>query len=131
MASAPPIASARPENECSHEIELVDLTPETPTCTIYGLAPGARGILEGPCKGSGRALARFGLQTTFSGFVVDGKYQLEHVFTEPVGDGCEWKFSERIGGSGKQLTFVYGEEITQTGPKCYHPCGALGTIEVR
>ena len=134
MASATgalPSTSASTGFECSHEIRLVDLDPETSTCTVYGLDVGAQGVLEGPCHGSGPALARFGTDTTFTGVLQNGAYRLQHQFTRPIADGCEWRFTETITGSGKRLTLEYAEEITRAGPKCYSPCGAIGEIEVR
>jgi hypothetical protein len=134
MASATgslPSASAPTSFGCSREIQLVDLEPETPTCTVYGLDVGARGVLEGPCHGNGPALARFGTDTTFTGTLQNGTYALQHRFTRPIGDGCEWRFSETITGTGKHLVLEYSEEITRSGPNCYRPCGAQGEIEVR
>lgn len=134
MASATgtlPAASAPSSFECSHEIHVVDLEPETATCQVYGLNTGAGGVLEGPCHGDGPVLARFGADTTFTGRLERGTYHLQHQFTQAIGDGCEWRFTETITGTGKHLTLEYGEEITRAGPQCYRPCGAVGEIEVR
>ena len=131
MASATPAPAASSTSECSREIVVVDLEPETPTCTVYGLPVGARGLLEGPCHGNGMALARFGVETTFTGRVSSGKYELEHQFSQPIGDGCEWRFTQKLAGTDRRLTLTYEEEITKSGPKCYRPCGAVGDVEVR
>lgn len=143
---APPIASAplvvpsatgalassapRP-GECTRAIRVARVDPETPTCTVYGLSAGVEGLLEGPCQGSGPAMARFGIDITFTGTLQNGTYRLDREWTEPIGDGCEWRFNETITGTTAHLTVAYRERITQSGPKCYHPCGAIGEIEVR
>jgi hypothetical protein len=144
---APPVASAplvvpsatgalasasAHSGECTRSIRVLHVDPETPTCTVYGLATGVEGLLEAPCQGNGPAMARFGIDITFTGTVQNGAVHLEREWTQPIGDGCEWRFNEAITGSGSHLTVVYRERITQqSGSKCYYPCGAIGELEVR
>lgn len=116
---------------CASELVVGDVTPETPTCTIYGLQPGVRGILQAQCNGHGQATARFGMETPFEGTVVDGKFDLSRQFVKPVGDGCEWRFTETLVSLGPGfLAFEYSEEITQNNGQCYRPCGAVGTVKI-
>ena len=138
LASAPMVvasASAAPSSsahgpDCSRTIRVADVDPETPTCTVYGLAVGVEGLLEMPCQGSGPAMARFGVDKTFTGQSNNGTVRLEREWTEPIGDSCEWRFTETITGSGQHLSLDYRERLTQSGAKCYRPCGATGVIEV-
>lgn len=116
--------------DCSRTIRVADVDPETPTCTVYGLAAGVEGLLEMPCQGRGPAMARFGADKTFVGQSNNGNVRLEREWSEPIGDGCEWRFTETITGSGHRLSLVYRERITQVTGKCYRPCGAIGEIEV-
>src|SRR5439155_421681 len=82
---------------------------------VDGLAAGVQGLLEAPCQGNGPAMARFGIDTTFTGAVEGGTFHLEREWTQPIGDGCEWRFAETIAGTLQQLKVVYRERITQSG----------------
>jgi hypothetical protein len=126
-----PSPAKKPPARCTSDLLLVQLEPETPTCTVYGLQVGAKGILEGQCNGQGKATARFGLDVVFEGDVTEGHFHLSRTFTTQVGDGCEWRFTETlISMVPTQLAFEYSEEITQAGTKCYRPCGAIGTVSI-
>lgn len=136
-ATLPPASlPSTPQATCTKRIRLITVQPETPTCQVYGLAPGAEGTIQYPCTGSGIAQAHLAPPNgdedetfDFSGSSTSGSMHLSNDHSEDIGDRCKWKFFQEIDGTIERLHFRYHEQI-ESGSGCYRPCGAVGDFEI-
>jgi hypothetical protein len=131
-AVAPPPPPPQTPSTCTRVVRLDTLDPETPTCSIHGLAAGDEGVLTLPCTGDGDAEARFP-KYTLQGRVVRGSIELVHDRTEDFRDGCKWRFLQHVRGALEEgdLEYEYEEEIVEFRGSCYTPCGGTGAVSVR
>lgn len=118
---------------CAFEVEVEEIVPSSPTCTIYEQLTRGDGRLMLPCGGAdGEAIATFG-EHEYRGEVRAKRLTLKHSYEFQEKDGCMWRVSGKIVGtpaSGK-LAWSYSEEILEDETtNCWATCTAHTGIRI-
>lgn len=112
---------------CAFEVEVEEIVPSSPTCTIYEQLTRGDGRVMLPCGGTdGEAIATFG-EHEYRGEVRGKRLTLKHSFDFEEKDGCKWRVSGRIVGtpSSGKLAWSYAEEILEDDTSnCWATCTA-------
>lgn len=125
-ALAPP-GQDRRAAACAFDVEVDEIVPSSPTCTIYEQLTRGVGRMTLPCGGAdGEASATFG-EHEYAGEVHAGRVTLKHAYEFEEQDGCMWRIHGRISGmpSEGMLVWSYSEEILEDDKSnCWATCTA-------
>ncbi len=132
-ATAPPSPGGRGRPGCAFEVEVDEIVPSSPTCTIYEQITRGDGRILLPCDGAdGEAIATFG-EHEYRGEVRGKRLTLKHSYEFQEKDGCQWRVNGKIVGSpaSGRLAWSYSEEILEDDTSnCWATCTAHTGIRI-